>query len=58
MKPNSSFRLSKETKRSLALSKWTSLDQKHAWRRSMIQAELAASVPFRAPRQRTEGPKE
>ena len=58
MKPTASFRLSKETKRSLALSKWTSLDQKHAWKRSMIQAELAASQPFRAPRQRNDGPKE
>jgi hypothetical protein len=52
MKPSSSFKLSKETKRSLALSKWKDKDQRDSWRRSMIQAELAAAVPARAPRQR------
>ena len=52
MKPSATFKLSKETKRSLALSKWKDKDQRDSWRRSMIQAELAAAVPARAPRQR------
>ena len=58
LKPTSNYKMSSSLKTSLALSKWTSLDQRHAWKRSMIQAELAASQPFRAPRQRNDGPKE
>jgi len=52
MKPSATFKLSKETKCSLALSKWKDKDQRDAWKRSMIQAELAAAVPSRAPRQK------
>ncbi len=52
MKPNSTFKLSKQAKRSLALGLWKDKDQRDAWRRSMIQAELAESVPSRAPRQK------
>lgn len=44
LKPNSTFKLSKETKRSLALTKWTSKEQRDAWKRSMIQAELASKI--------------
>ncbi len=44
LKPTANYKMSKETKRSLALSKWTSLDQKHAWKRAMIQAELASKI--------------
>jgi hypothetical protein len=50
MKANSTFKLSKQAKRSLALGRWKDKDQQDAWRRSMIQAELAAAVPSRAPR--------
>jgi hypothetical protein len=52
MKPSATFKLSKETKRSLALSKWKDKDQRDSWKRSMIQAELHAAVPSRAPRQK------
>jgi hypothetical protein len=50
MKANATFKLSKQAKRSLALGLWKDKDQRDAWRRSMIQAELAAAVPSRAPR--------
>jgi hypothetical protein len=52
MKANSTFKLSKQAKRSLALGQWKDKDQRDSWRRSMIQAELSAAVPSRAPRQR------
>jgi hypothetical protein len=57
MKANATFKLSKQAKRSLALGLWKDKDQRDAWRRSMIQAELAAAVPSRTPRPRTEGNK-
>ena len=57
LKPNSTFKLSKTTKRMLALTKWKNKDQSDAWKRSMIQAELAANVQVRTPRQR-DGAKE
>lgn len=43
-KPNATFKLSKSTKRILALSKWKNKDQRDAWKRSMIQAELAEKI--------------
>jgi hypothetical protein len=52
MKANSTFKLSKQAKRSLALGRWKDKDQQDAWRRAMIQAELSAAVPSRAPRQK------
>jgi hypothetical protein len=52
MKANATFKLSKQAKRSLALGQWKDKDQRDSWRRSMIQAELAAAVPSRAPRQK------
>ena len=52
MKANATFKLSKQAKRSLALGQWKDKDQRDAWRRSMIQAELAAAVPSRTPRQK------
>ena len=42
MKPTASFRLSKTTKRSLALSHFRSEDARHSWKRAMIDAELCA----------------
>jgi hypothetical protein len=52
MKASSTFKLSKESKCSLALGRWKDKDQRDSWRRSMIQAELAAAVPSRAPKQK------
>lgn len=44
MKPTSSFKLSKTTKRCLALGRFTSQEQRNGWKRAMIQAELAAAI--------------
>jgi hypothetical protein len=52
MKASATFKLSKQAKRSLALGQWKNADQRDSWRRQMVQAELAAAVPSRAPRQR------
>lgn len=46
MKPNQNFRMSKSTKRVLALGKWKSVEHKNAFKRVMINAEMvAAFVP-------------
>ena len=54
MKTNSDFRLSKSTKRMLALSKFKSPEQRTAWKKAMIQAELsdkaARSIKIREPK--------
>ena len=42
MKPTSSFKLSKTTKRSLALGHFKSEEQRNSWKRAMIDAELSA----------------
>jgi hypothetical protein len=52
MKASSTFKLSKQAKRSLALGQWKDKDQRDSWRRNMIQAELAAAVPSRVPKQK------
>jgi hypothetical protein len=52
MKPTSTYKMSKQSKRSLALGQWKDKDQRDAWRRMIVQAELAAAVPSRAPRQK------
>jgi hypothetical protein len=52
MKPTSTYKMSKQAKRSLALGQWKDKDQRDAWRRMIVQAELAAAVPSRAPRQK------
>ena len=44
LKPTSTYKMSKPTKTSLALSKWKSLDQRHQWKRAMIDAELASKI--------------
>jgi hypothetical protein len=57
MKASSTFKLSKQAKRSLALGIWKNKEQRDAWKRMVIQAELAEAVPARTPRPRTEGSK-
>ena len=55
-KTGPTFKLSKTTKRSLALTKWKSVDQMHAWKRAMIDAEYTASLqPKISKRERTGG---
>jgi len=41
-KSTASYRMSRYTKRMLALGTWASEEQRHAWRRAMIDAELSA----------------
>lgn len=44
LKPTANYRMSKQTKASLALSKFKDAHARGAWKRSMIQAELAAAI--------------
>jgi len=44
LKPTSNYRMSKPLKTSLALSKFKSLDQRHQWKRAMIDAELCSKI--------------
>ena len=43
MKPTANYRMSKQLKTSLALSKFQDPHSKGQWKRAMIQAELAAA---------------
>ena len=42
LKPTASFKLSKQTKRTLALTKFASEEQRSQWKRAMIDAQLSA----------------
>ena len=44
MKPTANFKLSKQTKRTLALTKFKSEEQRSQWKRAMIDAELTAAM--------------
>ena len=44
LKPTSNYKMSSSLKTSLALSKFKSLDQRHQWKRAMIDAELCAKI--------------
>jgi hypothetical protein len=44
LKPTSNYKMSKSLKTSLALSKFKSLDQRHQWKRAMIDAELCSKI--------------
>ena len=55
---NSSFKLSKSTKRVLASSNFKTDEERNHYKKMMIQAEHASSIPFRAPKSRNEAPKE
>jgi hypothetical protein len=41
-KSTASYRMSRYTKRMLALGIWANQEQRHAWRRAMIDAELSS----------------
>jgi hypothetical protein len=57
LKPTSTYKMSKPTKTGLALSKWKSLDQRHQWKRAMIDAELCSKIVVKtAPRDKN-GPR-
>ena len=57
LKPTSTFKLSKTTKRILALTKWTNKEQRDSWKRSMIQAELAEKIVVKVPQRDKNAPR-
>ncbi len=54
LKPNKTFKLSKTTKRMVALMKGATADQRNQYKRMMIQAELAAAIVPRSNKDRKE----
>ncbi len=54
LKPTASYKMSKQTKRSLALGHYRSEEARSDWKRSMIQAELAAAIQPRVSKNRRE----
>ena len=44
LKPTANYKMSKPTKTSLALGRFTSQEQRNGWKRAMIQAELSAAI--------------
>ncbi len=54
LKPTASYRMSKQTKRSLALGHYRSEEARHEWKRSMVQAELSAAIQPRISKNRRE----
>ena len=44
LKPTSTYKMSKQTKTGLALSKFKDAHQRGAWKRAMIDAELQAKI--------------
>ena len=44
LKPNKTFKLSKTTKRMIALMKGSTADQRNQFKRMMIDAELCAAI--------------
>jgi hypothetical protein len=51
LKPTSNYKMSKTLKTSLALSKFKTLEQRHAWKRACIDAELCSKIVVKsAPR--------
>jgi len=44
LKPGPNYKMSSQTKRTLALTKFTSEEQRNAWKRAMIDAELSAAI--------------
>jgi hypothetical protein len=44
IKPTKTYKMSKSTKTILALGKFRSAEDRNAWKRAMIGAELAAAV--------------
>jgi hypothetical protein len=47
IKPTATYKMSKSLKTSLALGKFSSKDQKDAWKSAMIQAELGSQIKVR-----------
>ncbi len=54
LKPTASYRMSKQTKRSIALGHYRSEEARSSWKRAMIQAELSAAIQPRISKNRKE----
>lgn len=48
MKPTATYKMTKTTKRGLALGRFKTDQQRHDWKRAMIGAELAAESARRS----------
>ena len=56
MKPTKTYKMSSLTKMMLASTRFRNVDDRNAWKRAMIDAELcAAVVPKREPRKQQSG---
>ena len=53
MKPTKTYKMSKPTKTMLALGDFRNADDRNAWKRAMIGAELAAAVVPKREKPRT-----
>jgi hypothetical protein len=47
LKPDKNFRMSKQTKRFMALGKWKTDEERNAYKRAMINAQLSEEVAKR-----------
>jgi hypothetical protein len=56
LKPTSNYKMSKPLKTSLALSKFKTLEQRHQWKRAMIDAELCSKIVMK-PSKQSSGPR-
>ena len=54
LKPGPNYRMCKPLKSSLALSRFSSQQQRHDWKRAMISAELAAAIQPKREKSRKE----
>jgi hypothetical protein len=58
LKPTSNYKMSKTTKASLALGRFSSQQQRNEWKRSMIQAELSSAIQPKREKNRRESSSE
>ena len=54
LKPTASYKMSAQTKRSLALSKFKDEHHRGQWKRAMIDAELNAKIVPKTKKERSE----
>jgi hypothetical protein len=57
LKPTSNYKMSKTLKTSLALGKFKTLEQRHAWKRACIEAELASKIVVKTPQRDKNAPR-
>jgi hypothetical protein len=57
LKPNSTYKMSKQTKRTLALTGFKSQEQRDGWKRAMIDAELCSKIVVKAEKRDRNAPR-